>query len=224
MQTGCVYWWGGGQERHHLIWRRVKEHLLFLGATSVCSGHSRSWKHPLEAPQEVIPWLHLTGNFGRKERNKVTSGPHCSWELSGKCNQAPLDPRKISLVLLRKCLCVSVYEIVDSKFWAVTEWENLRGRLSLLLPLCLSLPFLCSWTRYQETVSLELPLAPGLLRDLEQTPCPLWASACLSVWRRLCWALPTGFLEKYNPQLWHFFGFFLEKEYVVYRTKGLSCI
>lgn len=59
--------------------------------------------------------------------------------MQGACH---LIPQEINLVLLRKCVYISIYEIMDSKFWEVTEPQNMREATWLYCLLSLSLLFL----------------------------------------------------------------------------------
>lgn len=135
----------------------------------------------------------------------------------------PLDPTGRSVLFYLENVCFSIYEIRDSKFWDVTESEKCERPL-VFTAYYLYLLFLIRWTRHQGTWTLSCPCY-----WLAVWP---WANAlphlalsfriCLKK-DVLCWALPDAFLEKYKPHLRHFSGSFLEKEYVVYRAKGLSC-
>lgn len=123
-----------------------------------------------------------------------------------------------------KCLCFSIYEIMDSKFWEVAEPEDVSEAtwLYCLHTLCLSS---CRLDWVPGDVNFALPLALAccvilgkpLALSGPQLP-HLVKERCALV----CWALLAGTLQKYKTLSCHCFGTFLDKGHLVYRGSTAS--
>lgn len=131
---------------------------------------------------------------------------------------------KSILFLLGKCLCFSIYEIMDSQVLGSWEPEDISEAtwLYCLHTLGLSLCRL-DWVPGDANFELHLALACcGILGKPLAFSGPqlphLFEERCASV----CWSLLAGTLQKYETLSWLCFLTFLDKGHLVYRGSTTS--
>lgn len=166
-------------ELHHLLWRKIKEHLWLLWAVSVCSGHSKSQKHPTEATWEIILPVPLNWNLWEEAEKQITPGLslflRTLW-VNAKC--VPFDPTGNQFSFTEKvCVYFHLWNHGLQVLGGHRATKYARGHLALLLTLSLS----------------ALPHAAGLGTRRQWTLSCLWHWSALWPWTNLLHPLGLSF-------------------------------